>query len=179
MTARYWIAAVVLAAAALAAGLWYQQSAPEPAPLIAATEPATADGTITVHVSGEVMAPGLVELVEGARVADAVAGAGGTTRAADLGRVNLAAGVTDGLQIVIPSENEPGEGAAPDDGRVRVNTATVVELEALPGVGPVLAERIAAYREESGGFAVVEDLLDVPGIGEAKLDALRDSVAIP
>ena len=168
-----------LLVAALGAGLWYQRSAPAPAPLLEGPSAAIEATLITVHVSGEVAAPGLVELTTTGRVADAVAAAGGTTRSADLSRVNLAAPVDDGQQIVIPHLAEQAANGEMVDGRIRINTATVGELEQLPGVGPVLAARIAAYREENGQFAVVEDLLDVPGIGERKLEALRDAVAIP
>jgi competence protein ComEA len=121
-----------------------------------------------------------VEIVAGARVADAVAAAGGSTRAADLTLVNLAAELRDGEQIVIPGPTSaiPG-GVVTGEGSVRINLASVGELEQLPGVGPVLAGRIAAHRDEHGPFAVVEDLLDVSGIGEGKLETLRDSVALP
>lgn len=129
------------------------------------------------------MSPGLVEVADGARVADAVAAAGGSTRDADLTGVNLAAQVRDGEQIVIPTmaaaSATTGAGSLLADGRVRINSASPVELENLPGVGPVLAARIAGYRDEHGPFAAVEDLLDVPGIGEGKLATLRDSVALP
>lgn len=180
MPVRYWIAAVSMLLAALGAGLWYQQSSPSPVPLLAATTSPGDHQTITVHVSGQVLAPGLVEITAGSRVADAVAAAGGTTRNADLSRINLAAPVDDGQQIVILDVHDRGAaGAGGDDGRVSINTAGPNDLERLPGVGPVLAARIAAHREENGPFVVVEDLLDVPGIGEAKLEALRDSVALP
>ena len=133
-----------------------------------------------MHVSGEVAEPGLVEVDAEARVADAVARAGGSTRNADLGLVNLAAELHDGQQIVIPEVGAgvPGGGVAVD-GMIHINSATPSELEQLPGVGPVLAGRIAAYRDENGPFATVEDLLDVSGIGEGKLETLRDSVALP
>ncbi len=138
-------------------------------------------GSITVHVAGEVVAPGLVVVDESARVADAIAAAGGSSREAGLSLVNLAATLRDGEQIVIPGEAD-GPGAtrgATGDGRVRINLASVGELGQLPGVGPVLAARIAAYREANGPFTAVEDLLDVPGIGEGKLATLRDAVALP
>jgi competence protein ComEA len=94
--------------------------------------------------------------------------------------VNLAAPLADGQQLSVPRVSADGEAAAvAGDGRVRLNLAGVEELETLPGVGPVLAERIVAYRQEHGPFAVVEDLLDVPGIGEGKLAALRDAVLVP
>ncbi len=180
MPARYWLGALGLVAAMLGASLWYQQTAPAPAPLIVDRESPSGDGTITVHVSGSVAAPGLVEVSAAARVADAVAAAGGTTRDADLSRINLAAALQDGQQVVIPGQDESVTGgAATADGKIRINSASVAELEQLPGVGPVLAARIAAYREENGPFTAVEDLLDVSGIGEGKLETLRDSVALP
>lgn len=138
---------------------------------------------ITVHVAGAVRRPGLVELGAPSRVADAVAAAGGATTAADLTALNLAAPVRDGDQIVVPVRGDPaalgplnGTAAA---GRIRINAATASQLEEIPGVGPVLAARIITHREEFGPFATVEDLLDVPGIGEAKLAAMRDSVQVP
>ncbi|MDJ0954194.1 MAG: ComEA family DNA-binding protein [Acidimicrobiia bacterium] len=180
MPARHVFALAALLLTAVGAGLWYQRSAPQPAPLLVDGSGAAEASVITVHVSGEVADPGLVVVAPGARVAEAVAAAGGTTRDADLARVNLAASLRDGQQVVIPALlADAGSAAIADDGRVRINTATAAQLEELPGVGPVLAGRIAAYRNEHGPFATVEDLLDVPGIGEGKLETLRDSVALP
>jgi len=181
MPVRYWVAVAGLAASVLGASLWFGRTSPEPVPLqlgVADVQPA---GTITVHVAGEVLAPGLVEIAENGRVADAIAAAGGSTRSADLSRVNLAASLRDGEQVVIPGPaTSSGDGAATvTDGRVRINLASPSELEQLPGVGPVLASRIAAYRDENGPYDVVEDLLDVSGIGEGKLATLRDAVALP
>ena len=174
-----WIAAALVVAAAALAGLWYAGRSPAPPPL--AVDPGGGGGrTITVHVSGAVQSPGVVRVAAGARVGEAIAAAGGALPEADLGRVNLAAPLADGQQLSVPRVSADGEAAAvAGDGRVRLNLAGVEELEALPGVGPVLAERIVAYREEHGPFAVVEDLLDVPGIGEGKLAALRDAVLVP
>ncbi|MGA9598537.1 MAG: helix-hairpin-helix domain-containing protein [Acidimicrobiia bacterium] len=180
MPGRNWIAVAVLVLAVLAARAWYGRSTPEPAPLFVDTVAETNDDRITVHISGKVMAPGLVVVRAGSRLADAVAAAGGTTRDADLERVNLAAPLQDGQQVVIPGIEEGGATAEPvTDAKIHINTATPSELEQLPGVGPVLAERIAAFRDENGPFDSVEDLLDVSGIGESKLEMLRDSVAIP
>lgn len=177
---RNWIAIAALVLTAGAAWVWYGRSAPEPAPLLVDTAGEEPSATITVHISGQVVAPGLVVLPAGARLADGVAAAGGTTRDADLERVNLAVLLQDGQQVVIPGIQEAGAPAeAAADGKIHLNTATPAELEELPGVGPVLAERIAAYRDENGPFQAVEDLLDVSGIGESKLDMLRDSVAVP
>jgi len=172
-----------LAAAVVGGWIWFGLDRPEPAPLVTPSPTAAAAvGSITVHVAGEVRVPGLVEVGAQARVADAVAAAGGATRNADLTGLNLAAPIHDGEQIVVPSRDgvaSTGSGGAVADGKVRINQATPSELEELPGVGPVLAGRIHAYREEHGPFASVDDLLDVPGIGEGKLAALRDAVIVP
>jgi competence protein ComEA len=126
--------------------------------------------------------PGLVEISPGARVADALAAAGGSTGEADLGSLNLAAPVRDGDQIIVSSVPPTGGRASATpgaDGLVRINTAAAEDLEALPGVGPVLAQRIVEYRDTHGPFGEVEDLLDVPGIGESKLAAMREAIALP
>lgn len=160
--------------------LWFRSPETSDEVAVVSDAAATVVGTgLTVHVSGEVAEPGLVALASGSRVADAVAAAGGTLPTADLGAVNLAAPVRDGEHITIGSVVDADSDQATDDGFVHVNEAGVVELQALPGVGPVLAERIAAYRDQHGPYTAVEDLLDVPGIGEAKLAGLRDVVAIP
>jgi competence protein ComEA len=179
-----WIGAVVAVALAVAGGAWFGRSAPAPPPLPPVVDldvpNAGEPGTVTVHVSGAVRRPGLVEVPAGARIADAVAAAGGLVPGAGAGLVNLAAPVADGMQVIVPVEGADGTGGGtPASGPVRINLADAAALEALPGVGPVLAERIAAYRDEHGPFTTVEDLLDVPGIGEAKLEAMRDMVAVP
>ncbi len=180
MLTRYWAAAGGLVLLVAGSALWFGRSEPDREPLVLQTA-ARDDVHITVHVAGEVALPGLVVVAGDARVADAVAAAGGSTRGADLTAVNLAAPLQDGEQIVIPSarDGERELSAVDGDGRVRVNRASATELEALPGVGPVLAARIAAYRDENGPFRAVEDLLDVAGIGEGKLATLRDAVALP
>ncbi len=147
-----------------------------------ATIPSTA-ATIVVHVSGAVADPGLVRLAATSRVADAVAAAGGFAPVADTRSVNLAAGLMDGIQVHIPRTGEQSPRAAVGGGasedKVAVNQATVEDLQRLPGVGPVLAGRILDYRNAHGPFLVVEDLLDVPGIGEGRLAELRDQIVIP
>ena len=181
MLTRHWAAAGGLVLLVAGSALWFGRSAPDPAPLLLQTPTSTHDAHITVHVAGEVVFPGLVVVAVDGRVADAIAAAGGSTRGADLTAVNLAAPLQDGEQIVIPAvgDGEQAVGGVDGDGRVRVNRASAEELEQLPGVGPVLAGRIAAYREEHGPFRVVEDLLEVAGIGEGKLATLRDAVALP
>ena len=180
--------AVPLLLIAVIAGVFWGSRAPQPvpsdlaAPVAQTTAPIT---TITVHVAGFVLSPGLVELAQDARVADAVAAAGGLRPGADTTAVNLAAPVRDGDQIVIPGPldqagpTNAGGSATTGDGRVRINQATLTELETLPGVGPVLGQRILDFREEHGPFQTVEDLLDVPGIGEAKLASLREHLIVP
>jgi competence protein ComEA len=96
--------------------------------------------------------------------------------------VNLAAPLTDGQHLIVPSseaQGMPGAGGGDGDGGVHINTADVATLQELPGVGPVLAQRIVDYRAENGPFVAIEELLDVPGIGEAKLASLRDVVLVP
>lgn len=133
---------------------------------------------IRVHVAGLVRSPGVVRVPEGSIVADAVEAAGGLLPEASTESLNLAAKIADGDQIFVAGPGTEGA-TTPEDGLVAVNRATASELESLPGVGPVLAERIVGYREENGPFREIEDLLDVPGIGESKLSSLRDLVRIP
>ncbi|NNC74906.1 MAG: ComEA family DNA-binding protein [Acidimicrobiia bacterium] len=158
-------------------GWWTMRAEPEPPPLLDAGATTREVALMTVHVAGAVVEPGVVSVVVGSRVVDAVAAAGGLRRDARTTGVNLAASVRDGDQIVIPSSAE--DGPSEEDGRVRVNSADARDLEALPGVGPVLAARIVSHRDQNGRFATPEDLLDVAGIGEAKLASIRDSIVVP
>lgn len=175
------VVVAVALALAIGAGVWFG-SRTTTSDVLAETSGVsytTVPEALVVHVSGAVNRPGLVTVPASARVADAIAGAGGATSRADLSGLNLASAVRDGDQIVVPLV-----GAATVPGRVTdrgidLNSATAVELESLPGVGPVLAGRIVAYRDVHGAFAAVEDLLDVGGIGEAKLAAMRESIAAP
>jgi len=135
---------------------------------------------LTVHVSGWVISPGVVIVPAGAIVADAVAAAGGARNGALLDQINLSRPVGDGELIeVLGPENAGATPGVRGDGLVSINRASASELEALPGVGPVLAERIVLHREENGPFETVEDLLDVTGIGEAKLSSIRDLIRVP
>ncbi|MDJ0961837.1 MAG: ComEA family DNA-binding protein [Acidimicrobiia bacterium] len=165
-------------------GLWFgggpaATAAPERGGMFGSMA-STAGTEITVHVSGAVVRPGLVVVPAGARVADVVSAAGGALRNADLARLNLAATVRDAEHIHVPGAvaDRPANGSEADPG-VDLNRADASELETLPGVGPVLAQRIVAHREANGPFATIEDLLDVPGIGEAKLSQLREAVKPP
>lgn len=182
MNIRVGAMAVVLAlAVAVGAGVWYGSRSESSVSLeaVGGVSYATVADTIVVHVSGAVVRPGLVTVPSTARFADAIAAAGGAVSGADLGVLNLAAPVRDGDQIVVPVPGEaPSVGGEADRG-VDLNRSSAAELEDLPGVGPVLAARIVAFREENGAFSEVEDLLDIGGIGEAKLAAMRDAIEAP
>lgn len=166
---------------------------PTPAPLI-------------VQVTGGVNSPGLVELGRGGRVADAIEAAGGTAEQADLGSLNLAALVVDGMHVRIPMRDNPAKVGATVDGLdgetgsndsltadstteptpvasstptlLNINTATAANLTDLPGIGAVRAEAIVAFRESRGGFASIEELAEVAGIGPVTLDSLRPLVTV-
>lgn len=174
---------------AVAARTWFggspPEAPPEPVPVAVAAPTTVAAPALTVHVSGWVVAPGLVTLPAGSRVADAVAAAGGAQPGARLDALNLAEPVSDGSRVSVPGPGEetvptaPGGDRGVGSGLVNVNQASLEELQTLPGVGPVLAERIVTHRESHGPFQVVEDLLDVPGIGEGRLADLRDRIDVP
>ena len=151
-------------------------------------------GTVVTHVAGAVAAPGIVRLPAGSRVHEAIAAAGGGTPDADLNRLNLAVVVEDGQKIDVPRHGEalPGDtpaagtpGAAADGGstgaagaKTNLNTASVAELDALPRVGPVLAQRIVDWRTEHGAFKSVEELDAVDGVGPKMLEALLPLVTV-
>src|SRR6201991_4461306 len=162
--------------------------------------PPSAAGPVVVSVVGLVHKPGLVTLAPGARTADALTAAGGALDGADLIGLNMARRVTDGEQIIVGIAAAPGQPAAmgssvgsgpaaaqgdnpPADGKpsapaglVDLNAATVEELDALPGIGPVTAAAIIAWRDANGRFTSVDQLGDVDGIGPARLEKLRDLV---
>lgn len=148
--------------------------------------------TVTVHVAGQVAGPGLYAVPAGGRVADALVAAGGTSAEADVEQLNLAARVSDGERIYVPRKGETppaaaapatggtaaAGGKAPPAGPVDLNTATAEQLDALPGIGPATSRAILAYRASHGRFRSVTELLEVPGIGPAKLEALRPLVRV-
>lgn len=155
------------------------------------------EAAVIVHVLGAVARPGIVEVNVGDRVIDAIAAAGGTTDAADVARINLARELVDGEQLYVPAVGEePPAGAGPGNGPggagagaagaggsgaaglVNLNTADAAALETLPGVGPALATRILAWRDENGPFRAVDELLAVAGIGEKTLAGFRDLVTV-
>lgn len=136
--------------------------------------------SVPVHVSGWVVNPGVVWVSEGSLTADAIAAAGGALVGADLDSLNLAQPVYEGDQVLVQA-GQPGAsgGDQSGDGLVDINNADSAELQTLPGVGPVLAGNIIAYRESVGRFETLEDLLDVPGIGETRLASIRDLISPP
>ncbi len=153
-------------------------------------------GTVVVHVAGSVLRPGVVELPRGSRVHEAIDAAGGAAPGADLNRLNLALAVADGQKIHVPQQGEalpagPEDAGAPAAGdppegntggpagsKINLNTAGVEELDGLPKVGPVLAQRIVDWRKEHGPFKAVEDLDAIDGVGPKMLEALLPLVTI-
>ncbi|KRE38626.1 competence protein ComEA [Janibacter sp. Soil728] len=149
---------------------------------------------MTVHIVGKVRRPGVITLPAGSRVDDALEEAGGATSGADLTGVNLARQLVDGEQVVVPAPGESVVGAAPtgaggptgagaagpgaSDGPVNLNTADLATLETLPGVGPVLAQRILDWRTEHGQFTAVEELGEVSGIGDKTYAQLSPKVTV-
>ena len=187
---RRWALSVVLGLLAVGLAVAFIHSPPpQPVAAIDVGEAATAavpipsPDMVTLHVSGAVLYPGLVVVVDGGRVADAIAAPGGAAPGADLALVNLAAPVVDGMQLRVPRAGEQGAAGGPNvsstsDGLVDLNRADASELTRLPGVGSVLAARIVTYRELHGPFETIEDLLDVSGIGEGKLVGIREGATV-
>lgn len=175
---------LALVAVLVGAGLGAVETRDHSFPAAGATtraSPTLVESVFPVYVSGWVANPGVVEVGEGSIVADAVEAAGGALDGALLEAINLARPLVTGDHVQIPG---PGDSVAmapggQDGGLISPNRADASQLEELPGVGAVLAERIVAHREANGPFQTVEDLLDVPGIGEAKLSAIRDLIVVP
>lgn len=195
--------AVVAVVVVLGAAGWAWMSRPRTEPVAPSVAPATASAAlpmpsgsgsvaggaeVVVAVAGKVRRPGLVRLPAGARVADALDSAGGPLPGVDVSLLNLARKVTDGELILVgvtPPAGATAAGAGPGQahsgavgGKVNLNTATVAQLDALPGVGPVLAQRIVTHREQHGGFRSVGDLRQVNGIGDARYEDLKDLVTV-
>lgn len=171
------------------AGLWYVRSLPRPIETVELSRPVTGPSptpaALFVHVAGWVRSPGVYELQMGQRVIDAIDRAGGPRRGADLNALNLAALVVDAQQVLVPRKASTSSGAggqltAPggEGQKINLNLATAEDLESLPGIGEVLAQRILEHRESNGPFTSVDELLEVSGIGEARLEDIRDRVSV-
>jgi competence protein ComEA len=137
-----------------------------------------AAGTLFVQVVGAVVNPGVYELPPDSRVMDAVALAGGLTAKADPASINLARIVQDGEQLVIGTSGGPQSSRTAQPTKVNINNASPDDFENLPRIGPTLAERIVAYRDANGPFSSIEELLDVPGIGDLTLAGMRDKITL-
>lgn len=185
---------VALAAVSVTVGIGLVSRSTGPAQIAVTAEPSAGGrgisaGSVYVHVLGDVATPGLYVLDDGARVADALAAAGGTLPTADLAAVNLARPLTDGEQILVPAQggtpDSAGSAGSPStavpattSALIDLNTADAAALEELPRVGPAIAQRIIEWRTANGRFTSVDDLLSVPGIGEKMLAGLRDLVTV-
>lgn len=184
----------VMAGFALAGLLLFISRAPagEPIKLL----PAPTKEPIAVHVVGAVPRPGLYEFAEGSRVQDAIDAAGGLLASASVDTINLAALLEDGQQLNIPFKvgEEPSTSNSSDDTSlvlpgateasssgssqdlININTASVEELDSLPGIGPTIAQRIIDYRDENGPFQTIEDILNVSGVGPSTFDQIKDLI---
>jgi competence protein ComEA len=165
--------------------------APAHSAISPSSSPSPSPGAVVVYVSGWVEKPGVYEFREGDRVVDAIERAGGPKTGADLNALNLAAFLTDAQQVLVMKRGQApppttssgsttggGTSAGVAGGPINLNTATLDQLETLPGIGPALGQRIIDHREQHGPFQSVEDLLDVSGIGEKRLADLQDQVTV-
>lgn len=190
----------VMAGFVLAGVLIFVSRAPAGQPI--ALRPAPTKASIAVHVIGAVPRPGLYEFAEGARVQDAIDAAGGLLSTANVNAINLAALLADGQQLSVPyqSGQEPvGDAAAAlelpgsfdnndsaseesslsaDGELININTATLEELDGLPGIGPTIAQRIIDYRTENGAFSTIDEIMEVSGIGPATFDEIKDLITV-
>ena len=178
---RFQIGVILAMVLLIAAGcaLSYLRSRPRKVEVPVDGTPREKNATIAVHITGAVARPGLYHLGEGSRVADALNEAGGPLPGARIDALNLAERLRDGEKILVPGASSGAEApVAGGDDRVNLNTASVSELEGLPGIGPSLAERIVEYREKNGPFSSVDELDNVEGIGPGKLKSLKERVTI-
>lgn len=196
--------AMLLGALLLVVGYWWWQgrarpvvTVPDPVTTVSAPASSVPLGEVTVHVRGRIARPGVVTLPAGSRVVDAIEAAGGVKAGASIGALNLARLLVDGEQVAVGVRGEKGDpsgipagvtdagssggpagGPSGGSALVDLNAATASELEELPGIGPVLAERIVQWREDNGRFTDVEVLGEVSGIGDALMAQLRPLVRV-
>jgi competence protein ComEA len=185
-----WLLIVLAFVVLLGVVVLFRVMRPQPPPIIihTATPPPSPEPTPTVrparvYVSGAVLRPDVYTLGPDSIVKDAILAAGGPTQDADLDRINLALPVVDGQQIYVPRLDEGTLPVQPASRlptvivRVNINTADLMALDSLPGIGPAIAQRILDYREAHGPFSRIEDITNVPGIGPATLENLRDLIS--
>lgn len=183
------VAGVIFALLLVAGAAWQRRTVVEIAPpATSRDEPDAASShpasSLFVHVAGAVRSPGLYELRDGARVADAVAAAGGPRKNGDLDMLNLAQLLTDGMKVDVPREGDDAPPAPLDaadaaaSSVISINNADQAQLETIPGIGPVTARAVLAHRSEIGGFSALEQLLDVNGIGPATYEAMIPYVSL-
>ena len=167
--------AVLAVATAVVLGFWFSNtSAPEAEPPRRALSEVLAPSAFMVHVAGAVMEPGLYELAAGARVSDAIELAGGFAETALQSSVNLARMVADGEQIVVLDESQLGT----EENFISLNSSSASTLEKLPGIGPATAAKIVEYRTKIGSFSSIEQITEVPGIGNKLLEQIRDQLTL-
>lgn len=188
----------IMAGFALAGLLFFVSRAPAGEAIV--LQPAPTKAPIAVHVIGAVPRPGLYEFVEGARVQDAINAAGGLLATANVDSINLAALLQDGQQLNIPyqsgaqsAQDEPSTSVELPGGEeeqnsnsdsseggdlININTASLEELDSLPGIGPTIAQRIINYREENGPFNTIEDIMNVSGVGPSTFEEIQDLITV-
>jgi competence protein ComEA len=162
----------VLVGLLAAGGTWLFTSRPRGAPV--SILPTPTPGMLTIYVSGAVASPGVYLISEGSRVDAAILAAGGFVSGAEQENINLAALLEDGEQINVPGIINTNHVNA---GRVNINTATALELDALPGIGPTTAQAIVDYRLLHGSFQFIQDIQNVPGVGPATFERIKDYIS--
>ncbi len=188
----------VMAGFVLAGVLIYVSRAPAGQPILLL--PAPTKAPVAVHVVGAVPRPGLYEFAEGARVQDAIDAAGGLLTSANVDAVNLAALLVDGEQLTIPytageepaasadtssgpdlpssNTNESDSSGSENSDLININTASLEELDSLPGIGPTTAQRIIDYRDTNGPFTTIDEIMDVSGVGPSTFDEIKDLITV-
>jgi competence protein ComEA len=171
---------VALVAAVLAGGglVAARQASPAPLTIQAAVATPSAPVPIKVHVTGAVISPGVYTFKNGDRVEDAIAAAGGPTAAGNPNALNLAARLTDGQQVAVPRLGEPTPPPAAATRKISINTASLAELDTLPGIGPATGQKIIDHRTRNGPFQRIEDLLDLKLVPASTFDQIKDLITL-
>jgi competence protein ComEA len=179
----YWLGGFIVIGILLGAGIIFLVTRPPRGSPITLLPPPT-PAPVTVYVTGSINQPGLYSFPPGSRVNDAIQAAGGFTSDANTSALNLAGVLSDGQKIDVPGLGTPFAPVGGDDpgtaagAVVNINTATLEQLDSLPGIGPTYAQDIIDYRNANGLFTKIEDLMNVPGIGEGKFEAIKDLITV-